>query len=144
MDEQQKPEQPPAEHPIPTEPAPAITQTEVSEMRKKHQNEVRISEHARQSEIDDIPKEVQQEPQQIAAPIASTQVYVPRKTEAAEAKPSRWQKFRDFATECTRVLRVTKKPDRMEFKTIVKISGIGMAIIGFLGFFVHFVKELFF
>ncbi len=118
MDEQNKPETPVGQQ-IPTQPAAPITPAEV-------------------------PTEVQQEPQQIAQPTAPTQVYVPRKTDTAEVKPSRMQKFKDFVTECTRVIRVTKKPDRTEFKTIVKISGIGMAIVGFLGFFVHFVKELFF
>jgi protein transport protein SEC61 subunit gamma-like protein len=90
----------------------------------------------------EVPKEVQQEPRQIAQP---AQAYVPRTTIATEdLKPSRWQKFKAFLVECQRVLRVTKKPSREEFKTIVKISAIGMAIIGFLGFFVHFVKELIF
>jgi protein transport protein SEC61 subunit gamma-like protein len=46
--------------------------------------------------------------------------------------------------ECKRVLRVTKKPDKQEFTTIVKISSIGMAIIGVVGFLVHFAKELLF
>lgn len=121
MDEQ-KPEetpagQPAAEQQIPAEPAPAV-------------------------QADEVPEEVQQEPQEIAQP---TQVYVPRAGAiAAEAKPSKLQKLKDFSTECKRVLRVTKKPDKMEFRTIVKIAGIGMVVIGFLGFFVHFVKELVF
>jgi protein transport protein SEC61 subunit gamma-like protein len=90
----------------------------------------------------EVPKEVQQEPQQIAQP---TQTYVPRAgAVAVEAKPSKWQRFKAFLVECQRVVRVTKKPSREEFKTIVKISAIGMAVIGFLGFFVHFVKELIF
>ncbi len=90
---------------------------------------------------EEVPQSVQQEPQQVAEP---TQVYVPRKTEAAETKHGKLQKFKDFVTECKRVLRITKKPDRVEFTTIVKISGIGMAIVGVIGFLVHFVKELFF
>lgn len=90
---------------------------------------------------DEVPKEVVQEAQEIAQP---TEAYVPRTTAAAEQKPSRWQKVKDFLVECRRVLRVTKKPDKDEFKTIVKISGIGMAIIGFIGFFVHFIKKLIF
>lgn len=93
----------------------------------------------------EVPVEVQEEPKQIAQPgMQPTQVFIPKKTSVAEAGPSRLQKFRDFFTECLRVLRVTKKPDRVEFTTIVKVAGIGMAVIGFLGFFVHFVKELVF
>ena len=91
----------------------------------------------------EIPQKIQHEPEQIAQPIPS-QVYIPRKTEAAEVKPSRLRKFKTFFVECMRVLRVTKKPDRTEFKTIVKISGIGMAVIGFIGFLIAFIKELFF
>jgi len=47
-----------------------------------------------------------------------------------------------FSIECKRVLKVTKKPDKEEFKTIVKISGIGLLIIGFMGFVLHFIKEI--
>lgn len=90
---------------------------------------------------DEVPAEVQKEPEQIAQP---TQVFVPKSTSAEEIKPSRWQKVREFFVECMRVLRVTKRPDRQEFKTIVKISGIGIVVIGFLGFLVHFIKVLVF
>ncbi len=91
---------------------------------------------------DEVPAEVQAEPEQIAQP---TQVFVPKSTPAgAEAKPSRWQKVKEFFVECRRVLRITKKPDSTEFKTIVKISGIGIAAIGLIGFLVHFLKELIF
>ena len=59
-----------------------------------------------------------------------------------EYKPSLWQKIKKFGKECKRVLKVTKKPTNMEFKTIVKVSGLGMLIIGFIGFAVHMVKQL--
>lgn len=108
---------PEAEQQIPTTPEPDIALTEVS-------------------------KELEAEPQEIAQP--TSQVYVPKSTGAVEVKPSKLQKLKDFWTECVRVIRVTKKPDKGEFKTIVKISGIGMAIIGFIGFLVHFIKELIF
>ena len=114
MDEEKTAE---AEQQIPTAPEPKIESSEVT-------------------------KELEQEPQEIAEP--ASQVYVPKSTAVAEAKPSRFQKLKDFWTECVRVIRVTKKPDKGEFKTIVKISGIGMAIIGFIGFLVHFIKELIF
>jgi len=47
-----------------------------------------------------------------------------------------------FLIECKRVLKITKKPDSTEFKTIVKISGIGLLAIGLIGFILHFIKEL--
>ena len=57
-------------------------------------------------------------------------------------KPSMWVKFKRFTKECKRVLKVTKKPSSMEFKTIVKVSGLGILIIGFIGFAVHMTKVL--
>ncbi|MCK5107198.1 MAG: protein translocase SEC61 complex subunit gamma [Nanoarchaeota archaeon] len=45
-------------------------------------------------------------------------------------------KLKRFIKECARVLKVTKKPSNMEYKTIVKVSAIGMLVIGFLGFLV--------
>lgn len=59
-----------------------------------------------------------------------------------EYKPSLWNKLKKFVKECKRVLKVTKKPTQMEFKTIVKVSGIGMLVIGFIGFAVHMIKQL--
>ena len=49
-----------------------------------------------------------------------------------------------FIGECRRVLRVTKKPDATEFKTTVKVAGLGILIIGLLGFVVQMIKILFF
>jgi protein transport protein SEC61 subunit gamma-like protein len=47
-----------------------------------------------------------------------------------------------YVLECFRVLKVTKKPTGEEFRTIVKVSGIGMLLIGLLGFLVVLVREL--
>ena len=57
---------------------------------------------------------------------------------------SYWVKFKSFINECLRVLRVTRKPDKIEFKTIVKVSGLGMIIIGLIGFMITMIKELVF
>ncbi|MDP2908548.1 MAG: protein translocase SEC61 complex subunit gamma [Nanoarchaeota archaeon] len=51
-------------------------------------------------------------------------------------------KLKSFIMECRRVLIVTKKPTREEFKIIVKISGIGMIIIGLIGFFIYITGDL--
>ena len=53
-------------------------------------------------------------------------------------------KFNKFIRECVRVLRVLKKPSNMEFKTIVKVSALGMLIIGFIGFLIQIIYVLFF
>jgi len=60
------------------------------------------------------------------------------------AIPAAYNRLKSFWIECKRVLRVTKKPDKQEFTTIVKISAAGMAIIGLLGFLIHFAKEFLF
>jgi len=53
------------------------------------------------------------------------------------------QKVKQFFRECLRVLRVTKKPSKLEFKTIVQATAIGMAIIGSIGFSLFILKQLF-
>ena len=45
-----------------------------------------------------------------------------------------------YIKECLRVLKVTKKPNSVEFKTIVKVSAAGMLLIGFIGFLVQMIK----
>ncbi|MBL7147490.1 MAG: protein translocase SEC61 complex subunit gamma [Nanoarchaeota archaeon] len=44
-----------------------------------------------------------------------------------------WIKFKSFLIECKRVFHVTKKPSNEEFKTIVKVTAIGAAVIGVIG-----------
>ncbi|MFH2027559.1 MAG: protein translocase SEC61 complex subunit gamma [Nanoarchaeota archaeon] len=53
-------------------------------------------------------------------------------------------KLKTFGKECIRVLKITKKPDSFEFKTTVKASGLGILIIGGIGFIVHIIKILLF
>ena len=57
---------------------------------------------------------------------------------------SYWIRFKSFINECLRVLKVTRKPDKIEFKTIVKVSGLGMIIIGLIGFLITILKQLLF
>ena len=62
-----------------------------------------------------------------------------------EQNQSSWQyRVKSFIGECVRVLRITKKPDTIEFRTIVKVSGLGILIIGGLGFVIQMFKLLFF
>jgi protein transport protein SEC61 subunit gamma-like protein len=53
-----------------------------------------------------------------------------------------WQRFKRFCGECVRVVKITKKPDRSEFMTVVKVAGLGILIIGLLGFAITMVKEI--
>lgn len=53
-----------------------------------------------------------------------------------------WFKFKKFLTECRRVLIVTKKPSSMEFKTTMKVAGLGIIVIGLVGFLVKIIATL--
>lgn len=65
--------------------------------------------------------------------------------EPQKGRIGRWTaRLSSYLTECRRVLQVTKKPTGFEFKTIVKVSGLGMAIIGIIGFLLQFGKEILF
>ena len=57
---------------------------------------------------------------------------------------SYWIRFKRFINECIRVLKVTRKPSKDEFGTIVKVSGLGMIIIGLIGFVITMIKQLLF
>lgn len=53
-------------------------------------------------------------------------------------------KLKRFIKETIRVLRITKKPNKEEFKNITKITGLGCAIIGAIGFLIFLIKQLLF
>ncbi len=55
---------------------------------------------------------------------------------------SLWQRFKRFLNECNRVLKVTQKPNKAEFLTTVKVSAIGLAIIGMIGFILSMIQQL--
>jgi protein transport protein SEC61 subunit gamma-like protein len=58
--------------------------------------------------------------------------------------PTLRQRASRFVTQCIRVLKVTRKPNKTEFRTLVKISGLGIAVIGAIGFVLHLLKTLLF
>jgi|TARA_Y100000310_G_C20700517_1_gene829345 protein transport protein SEC61 subunit gamma-like protein len=41
-----------------------------------------------------------------------------------------------------RILRVAKKPSGMEFRAILKVTGIGILLIGVIGFLIHIASRL--
>jgi len=51
--------------------------------------------------------------------------------------------LKEFIMESRRVLRVTKKPTKQEYVTIVKVSGLGIMAIGLIGFFITLIKQTF-
>jgi len=54
-----------------------------------------------------------------------------------EQKLSLFQKLKRFFLESKRVWKITKKPTSQEYKAIVKVTSIGIAIIGLLGFLIQ-------
>jgi len=50
--------------------------------------------------------------------------------------------LKNFVYECRRVLRVARKPDRDEYLQISRITGIGMVLIGVLGFIITLISYL--
>ncbi len=59
-----------------------------------------------------------------------------------EEKKTFLTKIKSFIVECKRVLKITKKPSKEEFRTIVKISGLGILIIGMIGFVIHLINMM--
>ncbi len=51
-------------------------------------------------------------------------------------------KAKSFIIQCVRVMKVTRKPDKEEFRMLVKVSGLGIAVIGTIGFLLHIIKTL--
>jgi protein transport protein SEC61 subunit gamma and related proteins len=51
-------------------------------------------------------------------------------------------KLQRFVNQCARVLKITKRPGRDEYRMLVKVSGLGIAVIGLIGFLLHVIWVL--
>ena len=51
-------------------------------------------------------------------------------------------RLKEFIKESIRVFKITKKPSKSEFGIVVKVSAIGIAIIGVLGFLITIENDL--
>ena len=56
-----------------------------------------------------------------------------------QQKQSFGSKLKSFFLQNKRVLKITRKPNKEEFKVIFKISGLGTLAIGFIGFVIHII-----
>ncbi len=61
-----------------------------------------------------------------------------------EQQITKLSRLKRFYAECVRVLTITKKPNAVEYKTILKVSGIGIALIGMVGFIVTMIRQFIF
>ncbi len=50
---------------------------------------------------------------------------------------------KSFYIKCRRVWSVLKKPSKKEYEQVAKISAIGIAILGALGFLISIIMKLF-
>ena len=57
-------------------------------------------------------------------------------------EPRQQSKSKRFIKETMRVLRITKKPGMEEFKSLLKVTGLGCAIIGAIGFIIFLLAQL--
>ena len=49
-----------------------------------------------------------------------------------------------FIKQCERVIKISRKPDNSEYKTVAKVTGIGVIAIGVVGFIITIVSQLLF
>ena len=59
-------------------------------------------------------------------------------------EPKQPGRIKRFFKETVRVLRITKKPDRTEYKAVAKVTGLGIAVIGLIGFIIFLIVQLLF
>ena len=53
------------------------------------------------------------------------------------------EKTKSFYIKCRRVWQVLKKPSKKEFQLTAKVSAIGIAVLGLLGFLIALVMSIF-
>jgi len=54
-------------------------------------------------------------------------------------QPSRLKRY---WKETVRVIRITKKPNKEEYKNVVKVTALGIAVIGAIGFVIFLIVQL--
>jgi protein transport protein SEC61 subunit gamma-like protein len=60
----------------------------------------------------------------------------------AEANLKKKERTRSWISEYTRVLKLAKKPGRKEYSLTSKVTGIGIVIIGIIGYFIKYFSVL--
>jgi len=57
-----------------------------------------------------------------------------------EVQPQQ-SKFKRFIKESVRVMRIIKKPNKEEYVAALKVTGLGIGIIGALGFIIFLLRQ---
>jgi protein transport protein SEC61 subunit gamma and related proteins len=60
-----------------------------------------------------------------------------------QEKQSFGSRAKSFLRQNKRVLKITKKPSKEEYKITLKVSGLGILVIGFIGFLIYLVGVMF-
>jgi protein transport protein SEC61 subunit gamma-like protein len=50
--------------------------------------------------------------------------------------------MRKFLQNCRRTLQVAKRPDKSEYLQVAKITGLGILLVGFVGFVIMFASYI--
>jgi protein transport protein SEC61 subunit gamma-like protein len=50
---------------------------------------------------------------------------------------SKLEEFKAFINQCKRVMMITRRPSRDEFLMVSKVTGLGICLLGALGFAIH-------
>jgi len=60
----------------------------------------------------------------------------------AEANLKKKERARSWVSEYTRVLKLAKKPGRKEYSLTSKVTGIGIILIGIIGYSIKYLSVL--
>ncbi|MFA5259237.1 MAG: protein translocase SEC61 complex subunit gamma [Candidatus Pacearchaeota archaeon] len=52
------------------------------------------------------------------------------------------ESLKSFVSQCVRVWHLLKRPTKTEFNSIAKVSAIGLALIGLMGFIIAAIMQL--
>jgi protein transport protein SEC61 subunit gamma-like protein len=52
------------------------------------------------------------------------------------------EKIKDFLKQCQRVIKVSRKPGKKEYFNFAKVTGLGIILIGVIGFVIYAVAQL--
>ncbi len=50
--------------------------------------------------------------------------------------------MRKFLHNCKRVIQIAKKPDKTEYMLVVKVTGLGILLVGFVGFVILLLSQI--
>jgi protein transport protein SEC61 subunit gamma and related proteins len=51
-------------------------------------------------------------------------------------------RLKSFTLECKRVFKVTRKPTKQELGVMIKVTGLGILLIGLIGFLIYLGRQI--